>query len=164
MTPCTRCDEPEILAREGAQLGRDYAERRRTVPGFRFQWPRRAGVCTWTNLFFTCTACNHAKGEQWDEALLRPDDPGFSFERYFEYRFDSGQLHPARAATPDEQLRARTTIDILCLNRAGACTSRKRAVRYIMRATTQDDFADEAYRYLIPLCREVRELGLEQGS
>jgi hypothetical protein len=30
------------------------------------------------------------------------------------------------------------------------------AVRSIMRAVVLDDLEDEAYRYLIPLCREVR--------
>src|SRR3954463_13535083 len=111
MTPCSRGTEPEALANEGAQLGREYAERRRADRRFRFQWRRSileavrealarmtdgggsycdghpidamgAGavdhfrpksqsafyelVCAWSNLFLTCTACNHAKGEQWD--------------------------------------------------------------------------------------------------
>jgi uncharacterized protein (TIGR02646 family) len=203
MTPCTRGPEPAIVARHGAQIGRDYAARRREAPSFRFQWPRRDGqsvfeavreglevmtggrcsycdghpldatgaasvdhfrpkgrpefhelVCAWTNLFLTCTACNHAKGEQWNEALLRPDEPGFRFERYFEYRADTGALEPATAALPEEQVRARRTIEILGLNRPGACTSRKRAVRAMLHAVTDEDLTDTAYRYLIPVCRE----------
>src|SRR4051812_2551428 len=59
-------------------------------------------------------------------ALLRPDEPGFSFERYFELRFDSWELHPATAATAEDQLRARKTIDVLDLNRSGALKSRRR--------------------------------------
>ena len=43
MTLCTRGPEPEVLAREGAQIGRDYAARRREAPGYGFQWPRREG-------------------------------------------------------------------------------------------------------------------------
>lgn len=168
MTPCIRGPEPAALAREGAQIGRDYAVRRREAPGHRFHWPHRDGrsllevvrealavmtaghcsycdghplgatgvetvdhfrpkghpafyelVCTWTNLFLVCTACNHAKREQWDDALLRPDDPDFHFERYFEYRFDSGKLEPATAASPEEQRRALRTIEIFGLNRVG---------------------------------------------
>jgi uncharacterized protein (TIGR02646 family) len=202
MTPCTRGPEPEVLAREGAQIGRDYAARRRETPGYRFQWPHRestsllaivrealavmtAGhcsycdahplgatdvetvdhfrpkgdpafyelVCAWTNLFLTCTACNHAKREQWDEALLRPDDPDFHFERYFEYRFDSGRLQAASAAIPEEQRRALRTIEIFDLNRAGACVNRKRAVHLMRLADV--DLDDHAYRYLLPLCRGV---------
>ncbi len=202
MTPCTRGAEPDVVARHGAQIGRDYAERRLATPGFRFQWPRRDGqsvfevvrdalvemtaghcsycdghpigatgteavdhfrpkshaafyelACAWSNLFLTCTACNHAKREQWDEALLRPDDADFAFERYFEYRFDSGELQPATAAGPDEQRRARVTIEILQLNRPGACMARKRAVRSIRHAVAAGEPEDSGYRYLIALCR-----------
>jgi len=110
-------------------------------------------VCTWTNLFLTCTACNHAKGEQWDEALLRPDDLDFSFERYFEYRFDSGKLQPASAATLEEQLRTVRTIEIFNLNRSGACASRKRVMHWMQRAVAEDDLDSYAYRYLLPICR-----------
>ena len=202
MTPCTRGPEPEILAREGAEIGRDYAARRREAPGYRFQWPHRDGesllivvrsalgamtaehcsycdghpldatgaetvdhfrpkshpefhelVCTWTNLFLTCTACNHAKQEQWDEDLLRPDDVDFRFERYFEYRPDSGRLQPAATASPEEQQRALRTIELFDLNRPGACKSRKRWVAWMRSLDTADDLDDCAYRYLIPICR-----------
>lgn len=203
MIPCVWGPEPEVLAREGAQLGRDYAERRRTEAGYSFRWPQRGGrsmlevvrealaamtegrcsycdghpigalaketvdhfrpksrpefyelVCAWTNLFLTCTACNHAKREQWDEALLRPDEPGFSFERYFEYRADSGRLEPATRASFDDQQRARRTIEIFDLNRPGTCKSRARAMHSIRRASVAE-LEDEGYRFLIPLCREL---------
>jgi uncharacterized protein (TIGR02646 family) len=194
MTPCTRGPEPEVLAREGARIGREYAAKRRETPGFRFQWPRRDGqsllamvrdalsamtaahcsycdghpidstgaetvdhfrpkghsafyelVCTWTNLFLTCTACNLAKGEKWDHALLRPDDLDFLFERYFEYRFDSGKLEPASMANAEERQRALRTIEIFNLNRAGACESRKRVLRWMQRALADDDLDSYAY-------------------
>jgi uncharacterized protein (TIGR02646 family) len=188
-----------VLAREGAQLGRDYAARRRENPRFRFQWRRSllevvrealavmtawhcsycdghplrtTGVeavdhfrpkshpdfhdlvCTWENLFLTCTACNQAKREQWDDALLRPDDPEFRFGHYFEYRFDSGKLEPASAASAAEQQRAIRTIEIFDLNRADACASRQRVVRWMRSADAADEPDDGwAYRYLLPLCR-----------
>jgi uncharacterized protein (TIGR02646 family) len=110
-------------------------------------------VCAWTNLFLTCTACNHAKREQWDEALLRPDDVDFRFERYFEVRFDSGKLEPAPAASPEERQRARRTIEILDLNRADVCSSRLRVVRWMRRSDAEDEPVDGwPYRYLLPLC------------
>jgi uncharacterized protein (TIGR02646 family) len=203
MIPCTRGPEPEALARDAVQIGRDYAARRREDPSHSFRWPRRGGrsllevarealsamtaghcsycdghplgatsvetvdhfqpkslpefyelVCTWTNLFLTCSSCNHAKREQWDEALLRPDDPAFRFERYFEVRFDSGKLEPAAAASPQEQERARRTIEILGLNRADARSSRLRVVRWMRRSNAEDEPADSwPYRYLLPLSR-----------
>jgi uncharacterized protein (TIGR02646 family) len=84
-------------------------------------------VCTWTNLYLSCSACNKAKREQWDDALLHPDAPDYRFERYFEFRFETGELQPAPAASTDEQQRARCTIKIFDLNRADACQVRKRA-------------------------------------
>lgn len=205
MMPCTRGPAPEVIERDGAKIGREFATRRRDDPGFRFEWPQRNGqsllhvvrdalaamtarhcshcdghplgatgletvdhfrpksrpefhelVCTWSNLFLTCTACNHAKREQWDEALLRPDDPDFRFERYFEIRFDSGMLEPAAAASVADQHRALRTIEILDLNRADVCRSRLRIVREMRRSDAADEPIDSwAYRYLLPLCRAV---------
>lgn len=202
MTPCIRGPAPEVIEREGAQIGRDYTARRRENPRFRFQWPHRDGqslfdvvrealaamtaehcsycdghpldatgvetvdhfrpkgrpefhelVCTWTNLFLTCTACNHAKREQWDELLLRPDFADFRFEDYFEVRFDSGILEPAAAANAAEQQRARRTIEILNLNRPGLCKNRLRIIREMQRSDVADEPDSWAYRYLLPLCR-----------
>lgn len=205
MTPCTRGPAPDVIERDGARIGREFAARRRGDPRFRFQWPHRDGrslldvvrealavmtaghcsycdghplgatgvetvdhfrpkshaefhelVCAWSNLFLTCAACNHAKREQWDEALLRPDDADFRFERYFEIRFDSGMLEPAAAASAEDQHRARRTIEILALNRADVCRSRLRIVREMRRSDTGDEPIDNwAYRYLLPLCRAV---------
>jgi hypothetical protein len=74
-----------------------------------------------------------------------------SFERYFEYRFDSGQLDPATAATAEDRLRARRTIEVLRLNRPGACTNRRAAVKAMMRAVALEDISDCGYRFLVPL-------------
>ena len=107
-------------------------------------------VCEWENLFLSCSACNEEKSEKWDEALLRPDAPDFSFERYFNYRFDTGNLEPNPAAKQEEQQRARATIEIFKLNREGACSARKKEAR-AMKDALHDDFG---YRFLLPLCRD----------
>jgi uncharacterized protein (TIGR02646 family) len=106
-------------------------------------------VCEWSNLFLACSACNNAKQNQWDEALLRPDDPDFGFERYFEYHHDSGRLLPSTTASPEDQERARRTIEIFDLNRRGACSNRRRTVEWIKRRSPEVD----GYRFLIPLCQ-----------
>ena len=106
-------------------------------------------VCEWSNLFLVCTACNKAKLEQWNEALLRPDAPEFRFERYFEYDDDSGKLRPSAAASPEDQARAQLTIDIFDLNRRGACTNRRRTAEWIRRISPDVD----GYRFLIPICQ-----------
>jgi len=106
-------------------------------------------VCTWTNLFLSCMKCNKSKGARWDDALLRPDDAGYRFERYFEYRTDTGELRENPAASPEDQRRATRTIEILGLNRAGLCIERRRMMRQLRGGVLDED--DQRFRYLAPL-------------
>lgn len=110
-------------------------------------------VCAWTNLFLACTACNGAKREQWDEALLRPDAEEFRFDRYFYYEPSTGRLIPTPGATPEDRHRATRTIDILDLNSGDRCLARRVAAQSIRRASTEE-LADVGYRYLIALVRD----------
>jgi uncharacterized protein (TIGR02646 family) len=110
-------------------------------------------VCAWDNLFMACTACNGAKQEKWDEALLRPDDPDFRFERYFEYRFATGEILPNPVASRDDQHKANVTMTILDLNRTDACLARRQVVKLLLGPLDATDLADLGYRYLIPLCQ-----------
>jgi uncharacterized protein (TIGR02646 family) len=108
-------------------------------------------VCDWDNLFFCCTACNGEKLEKWDADLLKPDEPDFSFENYFIYITDTGELEPSPAATEENQRRAAKTIAILGLNRDGACFLRKQAIKNLCSEPLELETV--AYRFLIPLCR-----------
>lgn len=141
---CAYCDGHPISA-----TGEDQIDHFRPKSREEFY----ALVCTWDNLFLICSACNKAKLDKWDEALLRPDEPGFAFSRYFSYRTDTGELKPNAAASIAEQHRVQTSIEIYDLNRAGACTLRRIMVRSILTAESDEELADLAYRYLIPLCR-----------
>lgn len=109
-------------------------------------------VCTWDNLFLICSACNKAKLDQWEEDLLRPDEHGYDFGLYFAYRTETGELVPNEAASPQNQLRAQTTIRILDLNRSGACISRRRTVRILLNAAGGVHLEDLDYRFLVPIC------------
>lgn len=106
-------------------------------------------VCAWENLFLICVACNGAKRDRWEEALLRPD-LDYAFDRYFIFRYDSGALEPAPGITEGERHRALRTIAILDLNRTGVCLARLTAVKQIERGVSDDDLADVPYRFLIP--------------
>jgi uncharacterized protein (TIGR02646 family) len=110
-------------------------------------------VCAWENLFLTCSACNKAKLHQWDDKLLRPDEQGFDFSRYFTYRTDSGDLVPNNAASPEDQNRAKTTISMLNLNRAGACIARRNMVRSLLAPSPVEEIESFGYRFLIPMCQ-----------
>lgn len=108
-------------------------------------------VCAWENLFLICSRCNGAKHDRWDPALLRPDDLEYAFGRYFLFRFDSGALDPAPGITDEDRHRALRTIAILDLNRTDACTARLKTVKEIQRRQSDEELADMAYRFLIPL-------------
>jgi len=108
-------------------------------------------VCTWSNLFLTCVACNKAKRDAWNELLLRPDADDYRFERYFQYRSLTGELEPNGAASPGDQACAAKTIELLKLNRPGACTNRKLAV-HLYTTLPADERSAVGYRFLIPLC------------
>ena len=125
-----------------------------TVDHFRPKSKFRELAYTWANLFLACSACNHAKGERWDELLLRPE-PDFQFERYFECDFATGELRPAPTASPEEQARAACTIRILRLNRAGTCKSRLRILALLWDGRLASEDNDLPYRYLIPIFRDV---------
>lgn len=204
MMPCHRGEAPDLLQRFGAEVGQEYAAKRRENPTHQFRWPQREGqslytvahealkrmtagrcpycdadaitatgkeeidhfrpktreefyelVCAWDNLLLACSACNKAKLDQWDEALLRPDEDGYDFPRFFSYRADTGELEPNPAAPRPHQHRAQQTIQIFGLNRAGACEARRRVVRMMLAASSEEDWAEFGYRFLSPLLRDV---------
>jgi len=71
---------------------------------------------SWENLFYCCNYCQDKKGDQFEEALLKPDEPDYEFLRYFQWEFSTGKLLPSEVATPEDQHRAERTIDLLKLN------------------------------------------------
>ena len=44
-------------------------------------------VCRWENLYLSCSHCQNSKGERVDSLVLRPDEPDYSFGRYFIYDY-----------------------------------------------------------------------------
>lgn len=139
---CAYCDATDLDATGEAQI--DHFK-----PKSRSEFYEL--VCQWSNLFWVCFACNKAKLDKWEPELLRPDADDFEFERYFEYRADSGRLEPSAVASADAQHRAERTIDLLHLNRGGACEQRKNIARE-MRREPMLDAKKYPYRFLIPLC------------
>jgi uncharacterized protein (TIGR02646 family) len=98
----------------------------------------------WGNLFPSCDRCqgSNGKGDEWNEALLKPDDLDYSFERYFVYDMVSGWLEPNPAASAPDYERALVTIDLLGLNEGGRPALRKRVLRDYAA------FEERPYRFL----------------
>lgn len=103
----------------------------------------------WTNLFAACPACQgpHGKGERWSEAAIRPDEEGYSFDRYFRYVAGTGEIEPNPQGSPADQDRATATIDLLRLNAQGLPRMRR---RYAQRYKNLPE-EDRPFRFATPL-------------
>ena len=61
----------------------------------------------------------------YEEALLRPDEQGYAFARYFVYQEKSGDLEPRPGAAEEVRHRAKTTLRLLGLNKGGRPVARR---------------------------------------
>jgi uncharacterized protein (TIGR02646 family) len=117
-----------------------------TVEHFRpkSQFPREA--YKWENLYFCCCHCQ-AKGEDFDEALLRPDAEDYSFDRYFRWDFTTGRLEVNERAPREDQNRAQVTVELYRLNEEHPSLRRRE-----LRRRSKDPEApldDFAYRHFV---------------
>lgn len=104
-------------------------------------YPREA--YRWENLYFCCTYCQQ-KTIPFDDAALCPDRVDYEFDRYFRWDYTLGTILVNEQASPEDQRRALTTIQLFRLNE-GHPRLRNRELR--RRAQCADDpFDDFAYR------------------
>lgn len=118
---CAYCDGWPLDETGYASI--DHFQPKATFPELAFAWD---------NLYHACQRCQqppHGKGSTWSADLLRPDAPGYSFERYFRYDVASGRLEPNPQASAADQRSAQVTIDTLGLNTGSRPCGRKRARR-----------------------------------
>lgn len=103
-------------------------------------------VCKWENLYFACKHCQDAKGNQYDEQLLRPDELGYNFSDYFVYDYSTHKLSPNPSKSPENQKRAQTTIDIFDLNHTSMTISRRYA--FLLFQTNQLPSTEYYHRFV----------------
>lgn len=107
----------------------------------------------WENLFLACEKCQRHKGDQDAAGLLRPDDPGYRFENFFDYQEKTGELRPNPAAPEPARARVQVTIDTLGLNRDGRPVARRKTLhrfRGLTPAARADDpICDWPFRFLL---------------
>ncbi len=72
----------------------------------------------WDNLFLCCGICQK-KGDDFDEDLLKPDAENYDFDKYFDIKWDTGELIPNSDASEENQRRAEITIRLYKLNEYG---------------------------------------------
>lgn len=78
--------------------------------------------------------------------LLRPDEVGFSFDRFYIYNFRNGELQPNPQGCEIDQRRAALTIANFKLNQGGRPAARKRAIDQF-----RDMDPDRRHRHLVTM-------------
>lgn len=86
-----------------------------------------AFVCQWENLYLACSHCQKSKDEQVDPLVLRPDDPGYSFGRYFTYNYIDQKVDVNPMASTGDQQRANATHQFFDFDNAQLITKRRHA-------------------------------------
>ena len=130
-----------------------YAEDRRagsreTIDHFKPKSRFPEAALDWDNLFPACGGCqgSDGKGSDWDERVLKPDVPGFQFERFFLYEDGTGLVLANPAASLEDQVRANATIAFFGLNLKGLPEARRRHVRLY----GAEPEAERPYRFAYP--------------
>lgn len=115
---CAYCDHFELG--EGSRETIDHVRPKSASPELAYAWE---------NLFPACDQCQQVKGERFDDALLRPDDARYRFERFFVFNSRTGALDPNPQASDEDQRRASVTIKLLGLNSPIRANARRRWFR-----------------------------------
>lgn len=102
----------------------------------------------WENLYACCGHCQKAKREKFDEALLRPDDPTYSFERYFMFKFATGEIQPNPTASEPDLHRAKVTIELLNINEEEQKLLRKQKWEFYQTQSSGDLLNDYPFRFI----------------
>jgi uncharacterized protein (TIGR02646 family) len=106
---------------------------RETVEHFRPKATFPELAYDWHNLFPCCDCCQSAKREEFDEALLQPDGPGYRFEEFFLLRYETGALEARPDASEMNRQRANVTIGLYALNTAERKRARLQQIKHFSR-------------------------------
>jgi uncharacterized protein (TIGR02646 family) len=104
----------------------------------------------WENLFLCCRLCQK-KGEAFDERLLKPDNEDYSFDKYFDIDWATGELIPNPDASADDRERARITINLYRLNDNGKPEDRLEELTQfdVLKELENLDIDKFSYRFFI---------------
>ncbi|MEO6038017.1 MAG: HNH endonuclease [Saprospiraceae bacterium] len=103
---------------------------------------------TWENLFWACADCQKAKGEQFEDVLIRPDSPTYNFRHFFIYNFNTHEIDPNPNSTPEDQLRAKATISIFKLREPSRVAARRMAWERWYSPLAIRDLDDFPFRFI----------------
>lgn len=118
---------------------------RRTVDHFKPKTRFPLEAYKWENLFLCCDLCQE-RNKEFDERLLKPDENSYSFDKYFDIDWVTGELKPNRDASPEDRERAKITIEYFRLNNNGKPDDRLEELNKFDPAIEIDKFS---YRFFL---------------
>ncbi len=101
----------------------------------------------WENLFLACGLCQE-KGDSFHERLLKPDEETYSFDRFFDIDWFTGELIPNPYASDEEQEQAEITIKLFRLNDNGKPDDRLEELNKFKKSKDVD-IDSWSYRFFI---------------
>ncbi|MDA5536112.1 TIGR02646 family protein [Yersinia mollaretii] len=134
---CAFCDGP---------LG---AESRETIEHFKPKSAFPELAFTWENLFPCCDRCQGQKLEKYDDALLKPDDVTYEFERFFIANYATGEITPSPQACAVEQHQAQVTIEHYGLNLPQRKLARRKELKCYFAMRHEMILDEFNYRYFL---------------
>ena len=105
-------------------------------------------VCHWENLYLACGHCQKAKGSQYDELILRPDEIDYEFDKFFKYDPDSDEILVNIGADELSQKRAEKTKEVFDFNHVGLKKLRS-FFRKMYLQNPEIDVTDFGYRFCL---------------
>lgn len=103
-------------------------------------------VSQWENLYLACKHCQDSKKGNYNDFILRPDAPDFSFSRYFRYNYTNHTIEINPIATLEDQQKAMSTIEVFSFNYPAVKTSRRYAFERFFQIFP--DLNDSNYRFM----------------
>ena len=128
------------------------AESRQTIEHFkpkeRHAFPELA--FHWPNLYPCCDQCQSQKGNQYDPALLSPDELEYHFDDYFVANYLTGEIEISPLASTENCHRARVILELYGLNLGIRTARRRREAQSFERRNPETELLDDfSYRYFL---------------
>lgn len=101
----------------------------------------------WHNLFYCCNHCNQNKGENAERNLLKPDGFEYSFEKYFLFDYDSGEIVANPALSSTDEIMVKNTIRLFGLNKFNRPYRRRQFLK-IFQKTSEPEIEEFPYRFI----------------
>ena len=81
--------------------------------------------------------------------MLRPDDPNYDFNSFFEYDYSNHIVNINPKASENEQEKARFTIDVFKFNDAQLCEMRRASFQTWLSENRPENINDFNYRFIL---------------